>query len=311
MRNAAIYAQRMIDARRLQIFREVARRGTISGAAQALWMTQPAVSRQIAALEREAGTQLFNRAARGVSLTEAGRVVLDHADAIAGHLAAAEAKLGDLAELRTGRLRIGTFPTAGATVLLDALTRFHERHPEVELAVLEAPSSACLTRLRAGELDLAVVFDGDPEEGVRPDGIERVHLLTEEMQVALPTGHPLAGAARIELADLSGERWLVGTAPVGVGVIRTACVAAGFEPRVACQVDDPRIIGGLVAAGVGITFTSPLRLEDPPPGVVAVPLVDSPSRHVFAALLPSAHRPAAVEAMLGLLREAGRTRLAV
>jgi DNA-binding transcriptional LysR family regulator len=271
-------------------------------------MTQPAVSRQIAALEREAGAQLFNRAARGVSLTEAGRVVLDHADAIAGHLAAAEAKLGDLAELRSGRLRIGTFPTAGATVLLDALTRFHERHPEVELAVLEAPSSACLARLRSGDLDLAVVFDGDPEEGVRPDGIERIHLLTEEMQVALPAGHRLAGAERVKLRQLAEERWLVGTAPIGVGVIRTACVAAGFEPRVACQVDDPRIIGGLVAAGVGITFTSPLRLEDPPAGVVAVPLADAPSRHVFAAVLPSAHRPAAVEALLALLRDAARAR---
>jgi DNA-binding transcriptional LysR family regulator len=271
-------------------------------------MTQPAVSRQIAALEREAGALLFSRASRGVSLTEAGRVVLDHADAIAGHLAAAEAKLGDLAELRSGRLRIGTFPTAGATVLLDALTSFHERHPAVELAVVEAPSSACLARLRAGELDLAVVFDGDPGEGVRPDGIERVHLLTEEMQVALPATHRLAGAARVRLRQLAEERWLVGTAPVGVGVIRAACVAAGFEPRVACEVDDPRIIGGLVAAGVGVTFTSPLRLEDPPAGVVAVPLADAPSRHVFAALLPAAHRPAAVEAMLALLQDAARSR---
>jgi DNA-binding transcriptional LysR family regulator len=234
--------------------------------------------------------------------------VLDHAEAIAGHLAAAEAKLGDLAELRSGRLRIGTFPTAGATVLLEALARFHERHPDVELAVLEAPSRTCLARLRSGELDLAVVFDGDHEEGVRPDGIERIHLLTEEMQVALPANHRLAGAKQLKLRQLSEERWLVGTAPVGAGVIRTACVAAGFEPRVACEVDDPRIIGGLVAAGVGITFTSPLRLEDPPPGVVAVPLVGAPSRHVFAALLPSAHRPAAVEAMVALLRDAAAAR---
>jgi DNA-binding transcriptional LysR family regulator len=298
----------MMDARRLHIFREVARRGTISGAAQALWMTQPAVSRQIAALERETGAQLFSRAARGVTLTEAGRVVLDHADAIAGHLAAAEAKLGDLAELRSGRLRVGTFPTAGATVLLDALTAFHERHPGVELRVLEAPSSASLARLRAGELDLALVFDGDPAEGLREDGIERVHLLSEEMRVALPSRHPLAGSKRVSLRELAEERWLVGTAPVGIGAIRTACVAAGFEPIVACEVDDPRIIGGLVAAGVGITFTSPLRLEDPPPGIVAVPLAERPSRHVFAAVLPSAHRPAAVEAMLVALHDAAALR---
>ena len=271
-------------------------------------MTQPAVSRQIAALERETGTQLFSRAARGVTLTEAGRVVLDHADAIAGHLAAAEAKLDDLAELRTGRIRIGTFPTAGATVLLDALTAFHERHPGVELRVLEAPSSACLARLRAGELDLALVFDGDPAAGVRAAGIERVHLRSPELRGALPTGHPKAAAKRVRLTELEQERWLVGTAPVGVGVIRTACIAAGFEPKIACEVDDPRIIGGLVAAGVGITFTSPLRLEDPPEGVVAVPLADAPSRHVFAALVPSASRPAAVAAMLELLREAAERR---
>jgi len=271
-------------------------------------MTQPAVSRQIAALEREAGTQLLRREARGVSLTESGRVVLDHADAIAGHLAAAEAELGDLAELRTGRLRIGTFPTAGATLLLDALTSFHTRHPVVELRVLEAPSSTCLSRLRAGELDLALVFDGAPDEGVRADGIERIHLLTEEMQVALSASHPRASAESLRLQELEDERWLVGTAPVGVGLIRTACIAAGFEPTIACEVDDPRVIGGLVAAGVGITFTSPLRLEDPPAGVVAVPLADPPSRHVFAAVLPSAHRPAAVEAMLVLLREAAASR---
>jgi DNA-binding transcriptional LysR family regulator len=271
-------------------------------------MTQPAVSRQIAALEREAGARLFSRAARGVTLTEAGRVVLDHADAIAGHLAAAEEKLGDLAGLRTGRLRIGTFPTAGATVLLDALTRFHHDHPAVELAVLEAPSSACLDRLRSGELDLALVFDGDPAEGVRGDGIERVHLLSEMMQVALPAAHRHAAAKKVRLRELAEERWLVGTAPVGVGVIRAACVAAGFEPRIACEVDDPRIIGGLVAAGMGITFTSPLRLEDPPEGVRAVPLADPPARYVFAALLPSAHRPAAVEAMLAFLRDAADAR---
>jgi DNA-binding transcriptional LysR family regulator len=154
------------------------------------------------------------------------------------------------------------------------------------------------------------VFDGDREEGVRADGIERIHLLTEEMQVALPASHPRAGSKRVRLRKLAEERWLVGTAPVGVGVIRTACVAAGFEPRIACQVDDPRIIGGLVAAGVGITFTSPLRLEDPPSGVVAVPLVDAPARHVFAAVLPAAHRAAAIEAMLALLREAAATRVA-
>ncbi len=297
----------MLEPRRLEILREVAARGSISRAAQALHLTQPAVSRQVAALERETGATLLERRARGVSLTDAGRLLVGHAESIAGHLRTAQNDLDALLELRAGRVRVGTFPSAGATILLDAVTTFHRRHPDVELAVSEVLKEPALARLRAGELELALVFDADPAEGLRA-GVEWIRLMTEEMHVGLPRGHALAGRDELELADLRDEPWLQGTQGGRHGLVYRACVSAGFEPRITCEVDDPLMIGGLVAAGVGLTLVSRLATERPRPGVVTVRLRNPPTRTVFAALLPSARRAPATDALLELLRAAARRR---
>src|SRR4051794_24747044 len=125
----------MLDVRRMKVLREVAARGSFSAAAETLAYTQSAVSQQIAALEREAGTRLVERNARGVRLTDAGRSLVVHADAILGRLADAEAELDAIAGLRGGRLRMTTFATAGATVVPRAIVEFRRRHPGVELAL--------------------------------------------------------------------------------------------------------------------------------------------------------------------------------
>jgi DNA-binding transcriptional LysR family regulator len=291
----------------MQVLREVAARGSFSAAAQALWMTQPAVSRQVAALEREAGVALLEREPRGVRVTEAGRIVLEHADAIAGHLGAARAELDALLAVETGRVRVATFPTAGSTLVLDAVRTFHARHPRVELSITEALRADGLERLRAGDVDIAVVFV--PSVDAPPTGdIEYVHLLREEMQVGLPNDHRLARRKRLRLAELADEPWLQGTQGGTGGLVYRACVAAGFEPRIVCEVDDTLLIGGLVAAGVGLTFVSELALAHHRPGLAVVPLADAPARDVYAALLPSTHRPPAVAAMVDLLVDAGRRR---
>jgi DNA-binding transcriptional LysR family regulator len=293
----------------MQVFREVAARGSISAAAQALWMTQPAVSRQVAALEREAGVRLLDREPRGVRVTEAGRIVLEHADAIAGQLVAARAELDALLGVETGRVRIATFPTAGSTLVLDAVRAFHERHPRVELSITEALRGQSLESLRAGECDIAIVFAASDEQRVG-HAFELVHLLREEMQVGLPQSHRLARRKRLRLAELADEPWLQGTQGGNRGLVYQSCVAAGFEPRIVCEVDDTLLIGGLVAAGVGLTFVSELALAHHRPGLAVVPLTDAPARDVFALVLPSSHRPPAVSAMLELLVEAGRLRAA-
>src|ERR671930_1079104 len=125
----------MLDVRRLRVLREVAAQGSFSAAAEALSYTQSAVSQQIAALEREAGTTLVDRSARGVNLTDAGEALVRHADAILARLADAEAELEAIAGLRGGRLRLAAFPSAGATIMPEAIARFRARHPAVELTL--------------------------------------------------------------------------------------------------------------------------------------------------------------------------------
>src|SRR3954447_4855680 len=181
----------MLDVRRMRVLREVARRGSFSAAAESLAYTQSAVSQQIAALEREAGTRLVERNARGVRLTDAGRALVEHADAILARLADAEAELEAIAGLRGGRLRLAAFPSAGATIMPEAIVRFRDRHPGVELTLEPAEPEPAIAQLRTGEIDIAL----DLTAGYRApadDGIERLQLLDDPMYVALPLGHALA-----------------------------------------------------------------------------------------------------------------------
>src|SRR5438067_1527521 len=149
----------MLDVKRLRVLREVARTGSFSAAAEELGYTQPAVSQQISALEREAGTRLLQRGARGVTLTDAGRTLVEHADAILARLSVAEDELEAIAGLRGGRLRLASFPTAGATLVPLAIAMFSDRHPDVELSLIEAEIEESLPRLKAGELDVALIFE--------------------------------------------------------------------------------------------------------------------------------------------------------
>src|SRR5215208_6585730 len=147
----------MLDVRRMRVLKEVAARGSFSAAADALAYTQSAVSQQIAALEREAGIRLVDRNARGVRLTDAGRALVDHADAVLARLAAAEAELEAIAGVRGGRVRLSSFPTAAASILPSAVALFGERHPEVELSFVESEPEEAVAMLRGVELEVAIV----------------------------------------------------------------------------------------------------------------------------------------------------------
>src|SRR5512133_195395 len=186
----------MFDATRLRVFREVAQRGSISAAADALSFTQPAVSRQIATLEREAGAQLLERLPRGIRLTEAGRVLLGHAEAILDRMTAARTQVEAVTRLQAGRLRIGAFPTANATIVPRAIAVFTHDHPEVELSLDEAISAELIPRLRAGELDVALATD--PAEHDLHD-LAVLDIAEDPMLVALPLDHPLARKPRLRL----------------------------------------------------------------------------------------------------------------
>lgn len=155
----------MLNVNRLRVLREVARRGSFSDAAEALDYTQSAVSQQIAALEAETGLALLERRPRGVSLTAAGQTLMGHAEAVLADLDAAEVALAQISGLRGGRLRMASFPTAGATLMPLAIATFRERHPAVELTLVEGEPEEIAPRLRAGELDLALLFEFEATEG--------------------------------------------------------------------------------------------------------------------------------------------------
>ena len=146
----------MLDPRRLRVLREVATLGSFSAAAEALSFTQSAISQQVAALERETGTRLVERGVRPVRLTDAGRALVAHAEAVLARLDEAEQELGEIARLRRGRLRLASFPTAIATLVPAAIARFNHRHPDVDVTVADDHQQGLLSRLARWELDLAL-----------------------------------------------------------------------------------------------------------------------------------------------------------
>src|SRR5918996_4176432 len=179
----------MLDVRRLRILREVAAQGSFSAAAESLYLSQSAVSQQIATLEREVGMQLLERTREGTRPTDAGRVLVSHADAAIARLEEAERELAAIAGLEGGEVRIASFPSASATLLTMAVSEFVDRHPKVRLSVTEAEPEESLPRLRAGEIDLALTFDYPAVPASDERDIERALLLTESMHVALPAQH--------------------------------------------------------------------------------------------------------------------------
>jgi DNA-binding transcriptional LysR family regulator len=295
----------MLDVRRMRVLREVAAQGSFSAAAEALSFTQSAVSQQVAALERESGTKLVERGTRGVSLTDAGRALVEHADVILARIEAAEEELAAIAGLRGGRLRLGSFQSAGATMLPRAVAEFHDRHPAVELGMIEAEPDEASERLRAGEIDLALVYDFEPLPGMLDEELELAHLIDDPYEVILPKGHKLAGRRTLRLRDLAEDPWIASTPACGCRQItERACNDAGFEPRVAFEADETLAAQALVAAGVGVTLLPRLALTTLHPGVEARSLGrDAPVRRIWVASVAGGYHSPASEAMVQILRD--------
>jgi DNA-binding transcriptional LysR family regulator len=295
----------MLDVKRLRVLREVITQGSFSGAADTLYLSQSAVSQQIATLEREVGMQLVERTREGTKPTDAGRVLVSHADAAICRLDEAEQELKELAGLEGGEVRIASFPSASATVLTLGVSQFTKRHPKVKLTVADAEPEVSVPRLRGGELDLAITFDyptlPEPEER----DIEHTLLLTESMHVALPLDHPLASRARVKMSDLADEDWLSGGSPSSCGlIVSEACRDAGFEPRIGFESDDYHVLQGFIAAGLGVTLLPDLALHTLRKDLVVRPTEpEAPMRRVWAVTRRT--RSAATDAMLECMMAAG------
>ena len=298
----------MLSVARLRLLKEVAYRGSFSATAAALSYTQSAVSQQIAALEAETGMPLLERHPRGVTLTAAGHTLVGHAEGILARLDAAEAALSSIAGLRGGRLRMASFPTAGATLMPVAIAEFRGAYPDVELTLAEGEPEEIVPRLRAGELDLALLFEFDGQTPLGED-MSRTELLQDPMYLALPRGHGLAAKPRLRLADLNAESWIQTSheSPCARHVVR-CCHAAGFEPSVSFESDDYHTVQGLVAAGVGVALIPQLALSAVRDDIVTRSLSPGPPlRRVIAAIPAGARLVPGAPAMLGVLEATARS----
>jgi DNA-binding transcriptional LysR family regulator len=298
----------MLNLGRLRVLAEVIAHGSFSGAAEALSYSQSAVSQAVARLEAEVGATLVVRDRRGVRPTAAGATLVEHAEAIFAQVQAAEADLAAVLGLRGGHLRVASFPSAGATLMPLAVATFRERHPDVSLTLAEGEPEEIAPRLRAGEFDLALLFEFPGVREPPTVGLRSVTLLEDPMHVALPVDHPLAVRPALTLAHLRDEEWVQTSAssPCARHVVRS-CVAAGFEPHVTFESDDYETVQGLVAAGVGVALIPRLALSHVHEGIVVRALAPrSPARKVVVATMGGPGVAPAAKTMLRVLADVAR-----
>jgi DNA-binding transcriptional LysR family regulator len=297
----------MLDVRRMRVLREVISSGSFSAAAEALHLSQSAVSQQIAVLEREVGMPLLERTSEGPKLTPAGEALMEHGDAVIARLEEAERELAQIAGLEGGRLRLASFPTASATLMTRALSLFRQRFPNIELEFQEDEPEDSFPSLKRGEFDLAVVFDYPmfPLEFGRD--VESELIYEEPMRVALPPGHPLAAAKSVRIEDLADEEWLCGALPSSCRMqVLQLGRDAGYEPKISFQSEDYEVIKGFVAAGLGVTVLP--ELAGGHPGIELRDVRGArPIRRIWAVTRESESRSPAAEQMLAILREVCRT----
>lgn len=295
----------MFDLHRLRLLRELADRGTIAATARACALTPSAVSQQLSILQREAGTPLFVRDGRTLVLTEAARVLVGHTERILAELEQARADVARLSADVTGVVRLAAFPTAAGSVVPPAIAACRARYPELRVVLEERETADGLGALRAGHLDLLLVYELNLLPRIEHAGVELTPLLTEDLVAAVPAGmHVPSGPLR--LADLGERSWI---APSGDADLRQAldraCGLAGFAPRLDYTSDDYTVILALVRAGLGVSLIPRLAAEGLEPGVRLIPIAEPElTRSVSVAVRSGDAARPAVAVLLEALCEA-------
>ncbi|MGW0834543.1 LysR family transcriptional regulator [Streptomyces prunicolor] len=292
----------MLDVRRMQVLRAVVGTGSVTAAAARLGYTPSAVSQQVGALEKEAGTALLERVGRGVRPTAAGLLLTGYADAIGRQVAEAETALADLVAGRTGRLTVRYFATAGAALVAPAVARLRAEHPGVQVELKLTDPEDPLPEVKEGRADVALVVGAS---GGR-EGVRLVKLLDDPYLAVLPKGHRLAARRSVELGELAEEPW-VGSEWPGpcLDAQLDACEAAGFRPRFAVESEDYVTAQGFVAAGLGVALIPRLGLGSRHSDVVVRVVRDpEPVRTIHAAVRETAPPQPALRAFLRALRDA-------
>ncbi|MEU4497975.1 LysR family transcriptional regulator [Streptomyces sp. NBC_00210] len=250
----------MFDSRHIKTFHEVVTTGSYSAAARALGYTQPAITQQMKALERDVGTPLFVRVGRGIRLTEAGQALSRHATVILDTLSAAQQQMNALTRLRSGRVRVCAFPSASATLIPEAMARLAAAHPGVRVDLMESEPPESLQRLVRGECDITLAFTYPGLHEQVPEELVEIPLLEDQLTALLPAGHPLARRRAVQLTDLAQERWIAGCLRCRANLLHE-CAEQGFVPDIAFMTDDNLVVQSLVAEGLGVAMMPALVLN--------------------------------------------------
>ena len=297
----------MIELRRLRLLRELHRRGTIAAVADALQFTPSAVSQQLAMLEREAGVRLLERAGRGVRLTDAALVLVEHAEALLERAELAEADLAAAAGTVAGRARIAGFRSVLVRLALPAIDALARDAPRLRCELVEAEPEQALPALALGDVDLVLADEWQHQPWRLPEGVQRHDLFDDPVRLVLPARHRVARRHRdaVPLSELAGEAWTTGHAGMGWEEVtqRTCRGLGGFDPDIRHRTNDATISLAIVARGRAVTMLPAFAMPDRHAGVVVRRIAEgSISRTIFAATRAADAARPSTQALLDAIR---------
>jgi DNA-binding transcriptional LysR family regulator len=291
----------MVTLVQLRVIDAVRRHGSITAAARELQYTQPSISHHLSRLEAQTGAMLLQRVGRGIRLTDAGRLLAERAAEIVGRVDSATAELSTLVGLNAGRVRLAGFNSVMSSLVPQAAALLARQHPGVELGMTDSHPEDALALLRAGRVDVAVVFRYDdtlPED----DAVRLSHLLDDPLYLLSADGGTTLDAYR-------DAPWIAGCERCRAHLVEM-CERAGFSPRLAYTTDDMVVMQSLVAAGMGVTTIPGLALRAHRHPDITASRLPVPPRRIYAATYGEPPDPPATAALIAALTEAGRQRLA-
>ncbi len=291
-----------LDLQSLRIVRAIADTGSITGAADSLGYSQPAISQHVRRLEQRLGVAVVERVGRGVRLTEAGRVLAKHAPTVALAVDAAAEELAQLRGLRTGVVRLVAFPSASPVIVPRLIAALAASHPGLTLTFVEAEPPEAVEAIREDRADIALTFSypGDRDDPHRSSarGLSVRSAGRDDLMLVLPSGHGAVG----DLAELADETWIAGC-PRCRGHLLELCERAGFAPRIGFETDNVAAVEGLVAQGIGVATLPRMAVESFPllPGIVTAPLPAAEARRLHVVTAQGAERVPSLGAALDAL----------
>ncbi|MEV5101078.1 LysR family transcriptional regulator [Streptomyces massasporeus] len=298
----------MLNLERLRTLDALARHGSVSGAAEGLHITTSAVSQQLSKLEREVGQQLLAKNGRGVRLTDAGRLLAEHAGRILSQVELAQSDLEAQRGQVVGELRLSAFPTAARGLFPHALATLRAQHPALRLRSCELEPEQGIAGVVRGDLDLAVVLDWYNKPMALPDGLVKASILDDPAEVAMPVGHRLTERAEVDLAEFADDEWITwGEGEFCHEWLMFTLRSKGVEPIVGHRAAENHTQLALVAAGLGVCIAPLLGRHPVPAGVVTVPLRQRVRRHVYVVWRADADRRPSIRAAVKALRAAGES----